>query len=106
MKNIKDNLIAASKVVRLRLKKTMGILIAVTVIAMLIVSSILVALRLDMRPRTDDAYLLAYYANIAPEVSGQIISIDIQNNQSVQAGDVLFTIDPEPFKFKLDAIRA
>ena len=63
-------------------------------------------MRLDLRPRTDDAYLLAYYANIAPEVSGQIISLNIENNQSVQAGDVLFMIDPEPFQFKLDAIRA
>ena len=106
MKNIKDKLIAASKRALLGLKKTVGILIAVTVIAMLIVSSFLVALRLDLRPRTDDAYLLAYYANIAPEVSGQIISLNIENNQSVQAGDVLFVIDPEPFQFKLDAKRA
>ena len=97
---------AASKRALFGLKKTVGILIAVTVIVMLIVSSFLVALRLDQRPRTDDAYLLAYYANIAPEVSGQIISLNIENNQSVQAGDVLLVIDPEPFQFKLDAIRA
>jgi len=106
MNNIKDKLIAASKRALLGLRKTVGLLIAVTVIAMLIVSSFLVALRLDLRPRTDDANLLAYYANIAPQVSGQIISLNIENNQSVQAGDVLFVIDPEPFQFKLDAIRA
>jgi membrane fusion protein, multidrug efflux system len=105
MKN-KDKLIAASKRALLGLRKTVGILIAVTVIVMLIVSSFLVALRLYRRPRTDDAYLLAYYANIAPQVSGQIISLNIENNQSVQAGDVLFMIDPEPFQFKLDAKRA
>ena len=75
-------------------------------IAILIVSSVLVVLRLDERPRTDDAYLLAYFANIAPEVSGRIISLNIENNQSVHAGDVLFVIDPEPFQFKLDATRA
>ena len=54
------------------LKKTLGMFIAIFVIAMLIISSFLVALRLDERPRTDDAYLLAYYANIAPEVSGRL----------------------------------
>ena len=106
MKNIKDKIIAASKRSLLGLKKTTGFLIAVVVIVMLIVSGFLVALRLDRRPRTDDAYLLAYYANIAPQVSGQIISLNIKNNQSVQAGDVLFVIDPEPFQFKLDAKRA
>jgi membrane fusion protein, multidrug efflux system len=88
------------------IKKTVGILIAIIVVAMLILSSVLVALRLDQRPRTDDAYLFAYYANIAPQVPGQIISLNIENNQSVRAGDVLFVIDPEPFQFKLDAVRA
>ena len=72
MKNIKDKLIAASKHALWGIKKTVGILIAVTVIVVLIVSSFLVALRLDQRPRTDDAYLLAYFANIAPEVSGRL----------------------------------
>ncbi len=90
----------------LGLKKSVGILIALTVIAMLIISSFLVVLRLDQRPRTDDTYLLAYYANIAPQVSGQIISLKIENNQSVEAGDILFVIEPEPFQFKLDAIKA
>jgi multidrug efflux system membrane fusion protein len=106
MNNVKDKFIAAGKRALLELKKTTGILIAVVVIAMLIVSSLLVALRLDQRPRTDDAYLLAYYANIAPQVSGQIISLNIENNQSVQAGDVLFKIDPEPFQFKHEALKA
>jgi len=106
MKNVKNKLIAFSKRALLGGKKTVGILFAVIVIVMLVVSSFLVAMRLDLRPRTDDAYLLAYYANIAPQVSGQIISLNIENNQSVQAGDVLFVIDPEPFQFKLDAIRA
>lgn len=86
--------------------KTVGKLIAAIVIAMLIISSILVAWRLDLRPRTDDAYLFAYYANIAPEVSGQIITLNIENNQSVKVGEVLFVIDPEPFQYKLDAITA
>jgi membrane fusion protein, multidrug efflux system len=106
MKNVRDKLLTAWKRALLGLKKTLGILIAIFVIAMLIISSFLVALRLDERPRTDDAYLLAYYANIAPEVSGRIISLNIENNQSVRAGDVLFVIDPEPFRFKLESLKA
>jgi membrane fusion protein, multidrug efflux system len=106
MKKIINKLIAASKYALRLVKKTIGMLVAAIVIVMLIVSSFLVVLRMDKRPRTDDAFLLAYYSNIAPEVSGQIISINIQNNQSVLAGDVLFVIDPEPFQYKLDALRA
>jgi multidrug efflux system membrane fusion protein len=61
---------------------------------------------MDTRPRTDDAFLLADIANIAPEVSGRIITLNIHNNQSVHAGDVLFVIDPKPYQLKLDAAKA
>jgi multidrug efflux system membrane fusion protein len=61
---------------------------------------------MDHRPRTDDAFLLADIANLAPDVSGRIVSLGLHNNQSVHAGDVLFVIDPEPYQLKLNAARA
>jgi multidrug efflux system membrane fusion protein len=61
---------------------------------------------MDNRPRTDDAYLLADTANIAPDVSGRIVTLNIRDNQSVKAGDVLFIIDPEPYQLRLNAAIA
>lgn len=84
----------------------MGKVIAVIALLMLLLSSILVAIRLDERPRTDDAFLYADTANIAPEVSGRIISLNVRNNQSVRAGEMLFVIDPEQYQLKLDATQA
>ncbi|MDB5977696.1 MAG: multidrug transporter subunit MdtN [Nevskia sp.] len=61
--------------------------------------------RLDHRPRTQNAYLYADTAGIAPEVSGRIIAITVRDNQRVKKGDVLFQIDPEPYELRLKQVR-
>ncbi len=88
------------------MKKVIGKSIALAVLVLVVLSAILVVRRLDERPRTDDAFLYADTANIAPEVSGRIISLNIRNNQSVCAGDILFVIDPEQYQLKLNATQA
>ena len=106
MKNSFSQWIAAIRPSMSIAKKIIGKLIAVSVIAMVVISGVLVVLRLDERPRTDNAFLLADIANIAPEVSGRVVALNIRNNQSVQAGDVLFVIDPEQYRFKLNSAKA
>lgn len=55
---------------------------------------------------TNDAYITAHYSVIAPRVSGQIISVQVDDNQSVKAGDVLATLDPADYQTTLDQMRA
>lgn len=43
---------------------------------------------------------------VTPNVSGQIIAIPVKPNISVNAGEVLFQIDPAPFQFKVSHLRA
>ena len=43
---------------------------------------------------------------VTPNVSGQIVEIPVKPNVSAKMGDVLFQIDPAPFKFKVDHLRA
>jgi membrane fusion protein, multidrug efflux system len=86
--------------------KQPGKIIALVIVAAFIVSGLLVIFRMDSRPRTDDAFLLADIADLAPDVSGRIVTLNIHSNQSVHAGDVLFVVDPEPYKLKLDAAKA
>jgi multidrug efflux system membrane fusion protein len=88
------------------MKQPAGKTIALVIVAAFIVSGLLVIWRMDNRPRTDDAFLLADIANLAPDVSGRIITLNIHSNQSVHTGDVLFVVDPEPYKLKLDAAKA
>src|SRR5690348_12140722 len=49
---------------------------------------------LERHPRTDDAAARANVVGIAPRVSGQTIKLNVQDNQPVKKGDVLFEIDP------------
>jgi len=61
---------------------------------------------LDQSPRTDDAYVQADTIGVAPQVSGRIISLRVHDNQAVKQGDVLFEIDPEPYRHALERARA
>lgn len=88
------------------MKKFWGKLIAGIVLIMFVVSSSLVIYRLDTRPRTTDAFLLANVAQITPQVSGKIISLKVRDNQYVRKGDILFLIDPVPYQLKLNATQA
>src|SRR5262249_3769154 len=42
---------------------------------------------------TDDAYVTSDFVNVAPYISGRIVSINIVDNQTVKKGELLATID-------------
>src|ERR1700733_11713502 len=46
------------------------------------------------------------FAEIRPQVSGRITEIRFQDGQRVNAGDVLFVIDPRPYQAAVDKARA
>lgn len=50
---------------------------------------------------TDNAYVKQDVVSISPDVSGRIVSVNVRENQTVKAGDVLFQIDPEPYRIAL-----
>jgi membrane fusion protein, multidrug efflux system len=55
---------------------------------------------------TDDAYVTSDFVNVAPYVSGRIVSVNIVDNQTVNKGDLLATIDPTPFQLALNEKQA
>ena len=60
----------------------------------------------EVYPTTDDAYVDANVVGIVARVAGPIVNLPIVDNQPVGAGDVLFQIDPRPFQFQVDGVRA
>ena len=54
---------------------------------------------------TDDAYVNARQVGISTDVSGIVSEVDVQNNQHVSAGQVLYRLDPRPFEIALDNAR-
>src|SRR4029077_19262565 len=61
---------------------------------------------LERHPRTDDATARANVVGIAPRVSGQTIKLNVQDNQAVKKGEVLFEIDPEDYRLILEKAKA
>src|SRR5206468_4988963 len=42
---------------------------------------------------TDNAYIRGDVTSLAPKVAGYVSAVEVQDNQTVRAGDVLFRID-------------
>ncbi len=55
---------------------------------------------------TDNAYLQQVKVSISPDIAGRITAVNVAENQMVQAGDVLFAIDAEPYRIALDQANA
>ncbi len=54
---------------------------------------------------TDDAYTDGRGIAIAPQVSGNVINLAVDDNQFVHRGDLLVAIDPRPFRATRDQAR-
>jgi multidrug efflux system membrane fusion protein len=61
---------------------------------------------IERHPRTDDATARANVVGVAPRVAGQILKLNVQDNQAVKKGDVLFEIDPEDYRLILEKAKA
>src|SRR5215468_11360504 len=55
---------------------------------------------------TDDAYVQAGKVTIATDVSGVVANVAVHESQKVEKGQVLFTLDQEPFRIALAGAEA
>jgi membrane fusion protein (multidrug efflux system) len=55
---------------------------------------------------TDNAYVKADRVTLSSRVAGAITQVDVRENQRVVAGDVLFVVDPEPYRVALARAEA
>lgn len=55
---------------------------------------------------TDNAYVKADKVMLAPEVAGAVLAVHASDNQLVQKGDLLLTIDPAPYRIALAKAEA
>src|SRR5215472_3534007 len=89
----------------LALRKALGVLVSLLALVGMLATGLLVLRRVDQSPRTDDAYLQAYIVNMAPDVSGRILELNVRDNEKVQRGQILFQIDPEPYRLRVEQAR-
>src|SRR5206468_4635765 len=50
---------------------------------------------------TDNAYVQQDMVSVAPEVSGVVSEVLVRENQRVHRGEILFRIDPRPYRIAL-----
>ena len=55
---------------------------------------------------TDNAYIHASVTPVTAEISGPISGIRVRDNEQVEAGDILFAIDPRPYEIVLREAEA
>ncbi len=55
---------------------------------------------------TENAYIKFDILRVSPDVGGRVISVNVRANQRVRKGQVLFRIDPAPFRIRVATARA
>ena len=55
---------------------------------------------------TENAYVKANIVAISSAVAGRVIEVLVQDNRPVEAGAVLFRLDPAPYQIAVDGARA
>src|SRR4029077_104770 len=81
-------------------------MVAVIIVAGAVLITLYVWRIIERHPRTDDATARANVVGIAPRVGGQTIKLNVQDNQAVKKGEVLFEIDPEDYRLVLEKAKA
>ncbi len=74
-----------------------------------VVTILLFALSIVMErftPSSSQAVVQAYIIRMAPEVAGRVIDVNVADNTRVEAGQVLFRIDPRPFEIAVAEAQA
>ena len=56
--------------------------------------------------RTDDAYVTAHFATVAPRIAGQITDVAVNDNERVRAGQLLVAIDDRDYRTALAQAQA
>lgn len=75
-------------------KKTIALVLIFVVLALVVVAYWLYSLT---SVSTDDSYVNANVVQVSARVTGQVLELDVENNQAVKQGEVLFRLDPAPF---------
>src|SRR5580698_5878398 len=87
-------------------RKFTGRIISIAVLIGVVVLTFWVWNNIERHPRTDDAFAEANVIGVTPRVRGQIIKLNVQDNQEVKEGAVLFEIDPADYQLQLENAQA
>ncbi len=82
------------------------VLLGLTILAVLVIGGLLLWAHLSSYESTDDAQIDGHINAISARVAGTVTQVNVEENQSVQAGKVLIQIDPRDYQVALDRAKA
>jgi multidrug resistance efflux pump len=80
--------------------------VVLATIAGLVVLAAYYVLANRLTPYSDDTYLQTFVVQVAPQVAGRVTRVAVADNASVAQGSLLFEIDPRPYQYEVDRLRA
>ena len=83
-----------------------GIIVALVIVIGTVFSGWLYFQRAANNPLSEDAVLTASIVNVAATIAGRVVTIAVVDNQRVAEGDLLFAIDPEPYRLAVAQVTA
>ena len=82
--------------------RTLGRMVSIGIVTAAVVLGVIVLYHVNYHPRTDDAEVSANFIGIAPQVDGPLIGLNVEDNQFVKKGDLLYEIDERPYQYALE----
>jgi membrane fusion protein, multidrug efflux system len=89
-----------------RRKSRWPLIILIVVVVIAIIAGVIYWLKTTGLESTDDAYTEGNAVSIAPQVSGHVTQLNVNDNTFVKAGQLLVTIDQRQYKAALDQAKA
>jgi membrane fusion protein (multidrug efflux system) len=80
--------------------------IIIIVVLLVVVVGLALWWRSTFSEDTDDAQISGHLIQISPRIAGQVIKVDVEENQVLQAGDVIAELDPRDFQVAVENAEA
>ena len=82
-------------------RKTRRIMLMVALPLILLIGGGWYWMSLQGKVTTDNAYVQQDKVSVGAEVGGRIVAVMVKDGQTVDAGDLLFRLDPEPYRLQI-----
>ena len=79
--------------------------VTVVIIPIVALSAMILTLNV-VAPSSSDVRVVKYVVQVVPQVRGRVLEVPVEPNRPVKKGELLFRIDPTPYRIQLDASKA
>ena len=80
--------------------------IVIVVVAIIVVAAVIFWWRSTFSEDTDDAQVNGHLIQISSRITGQIIKVEVEENQAVKAGDEIAQLDPRDYQVAVENAEA